>query len=261
MIGEQLVEVWRARGLFRTFVERNIAVRYKQAAIGLVWAGLTPLAMTAILALVVGRLLQLPIGDVEPLLFFMPAVLVWQYFAKAVNDGTACLVGNQNLISKVYFPRLVLPAAYVAEGLFDLAIGFALLLALCLVFGHVPSWTVVFAPAFAALAVLAAFAVVVWTSALTAVFRDVRFAVPFLVQIGMFATPVLYPASVVPEAWQWVLALNPVATAIEGMRWAVVGGPAPAVTHLLAGVGVSLLAAVTGLVHFRAAERRLADVI
>lgn len=256
-----LGELWSYRELIYFLAWRDVKVRYRQTALGIIWALLQPLAAMVIFTVFLGQLAKVPSDGVPYALFAYTGLLPWTYFAAATVGASNSLVANANLISKMYFPRLVIPVGTVVAGLVDLAIGGTLLVVFLPMFGVVPSARLVLVVPFVALAFVTALAIAIWLSALDVQYRDVRYAIPVLVQLWLFATPVVYPASLVPERYRALLGLNPMAGVIEGFRWSILGtGEFPA--GLLA-VSVTVVAAifVTGLLYFRRMERGFADVI
>ena len=256
-----LRELWEARELLAFLIWRDIKVRYKQTALGAAWAVLQPLLTMAVFSLFFGRLGKIPSDDIPYPVFVYCGLLPWQLFAYALNESGNSLVANQNLITKVYFPRLLVPLAAVLAGLVDFSIAFVLLIGMMLAFGIVPTAAIVYLPLFLALALVSALAVGVWFSALNVKYRDVRYTIPFLSHFWLFATPIAYPASLVPERWRVLLGLNPMAGVVEGFRWVLLGkeqGPGPLV-WVSAALAVLLCAA--GLFYFRRMERTFADTI
>jgi lipopolysaccharide transport system permease protein len=257
-----LRELWRFRELVYFLALRDVKVRYKQTALGVAWVILQPLLAMGIFSIVFGQIARLPSEGVPYPLFVFAGLVPWFYFANATSGASGSVVGNTQLISKVYFPRLVIPVAAVLANLVDLAIGLTLELALLTYFGVHFTPRLVLVPALVLLVVLTALGISVWLSALDVQYRDVRYAVPFLIQVWLFATPIVYPASEVPERWRAFVALNPMAGVIEGFRWALLGSTAAFPAQLLASsvliVGVAL---GTGLLYFRRMERTFADVI
>jgi lipopolysaccharide transport system permease protein len=256
-----LGELWEHRELLYFLVWRDLKVRYKRTTIGVAWAVLQPFLAMVVFSIFFGRFAGIPSDGVPYPIFAYAALVPWMYFANALTGATSAVVEHQAMISKVYFPRLFLPAAPVVGGLVDLAIALLVLLGMMLVFGIIPSFQIITVPAFLLLMVAAAFAVGLWLSALNALFRDVRYAVPFLVQFWLFASPVAYPSSIVPEPWRLVYGLNPMAGVIEGLRWALLGtgeAPGPIVVVSMAAV---LLLLVSGLMFYRRVERVFADVV
>ena len=254
-------EMWAYRELLYFFVWRDIKVRYKQTVIGAGWAILQPFATMVVFSLFFGKLAKLPPAGIPYPIFFYCALLPWMYFAGALSSATGTVVENQRLITKVYFPRILMPLAAVISGLVDFAIAFVLLIAMTIYYGIAPTPAALLVPVFLALAVLTALAAGLWLSALNAIYRDVRYVMPFLVQFWMFASPVAYPSSLVPERWRWLYGLNPMAGVIEGFRWAVtgVGEPPGAMIYVSAAMVVVMLAG--GLLYFRKMEGTVADVV
>src|SRR6201987_4428278 len=224
----RLREVWEYRELLYFFVWRDIKVRYKQTVIGVAWVILQPLMTMGVFTVFFGRLAKLPSNGLPYPVFYFAALVPWAYFAQALSLCTNTVVNNQQVITKVYFPRLVLPLAAVCSGLVDFVIGFVVMIILTLSFGIHPPATVALLPVFLLLAVATALGVGLWTSALNALYRDVASIIPFIVQFWMLASPVAYPSSLVPERWRWLYGLNPIAGVIDGFRWALTGkGVAP----------------------------------
>ncbi|OWK43955.1 ABC transporter permease [Fimbriiglobus ruber] len=256
-------EVWLARELFWTLVVRDIKVRFRQTLVGLAWVVLQPVATTAIFLALFGLLGRQPTGGEVPYaLVVLSGLLPWQLFASVLTNATHSLVLNQNLIGKVFFPRIILPLTAVGPALVDFAVGCCLLAGLMLYFGVSPTRSVVLLPVAVLLPLFAAIGVGVWLSALNAIYRDVGYAVPFLLQIGFFVSPVVYATSaLIPEEWRAVFSLNPMVGAIEAFRWAVFGrGEAPFRSALVA-VVVIAAALASGMVYFRRVEGYLADRI
>jgi lipopolysaccharide transport system permease protein len=256
----QVRELWTYRELLYFLVWRDIKVRYKQTVLGAVWAVLQPVMTMAVFALFLGRLAHVPSDGLPYPLFSFSGLVPWTYFATAVTGGAMSVVGSQQLISKVYFPRLLVPMAATATPLVDFAIAMATLGAMLAWYHVAPGAAVVWLPLLILLAAATAFAVSLWLSALMVVYRDVRYVVPFFMQFWMFATPVAYPASLVPAKWRLLYGLNPMTGVIEGFRWALVGGPAPGPVVLVSAAAVAALL-VTGLFFFRRLEGTFADVI
>lgn len=255
-------DLWRYRELFYFLAWRDLLVRYKQTVVGVAWAVFRPLLTMAILTFVFGRLARLPSPDVPyPLLVFC-GMLPWQFFATALSESGNSLVSNSNLISKVYFPRLVVPASSVIASLVDFLIS-AVLLALMMVwYRFTPAPQIVLLPLFVLLAFAAAFGVGLWVSALMVKYRDFRHILPFVTQLGLYISPVGLTSSVVPDQWRLLYSLNPMVGVIDGFRWSILGGSqqlyAPS---LLISCAVIALLLVTGISYFRNTERTFADVI
>jgi lipopolysaccharide transport system permease protein len=256
-----LAELWQFRELIYFFVWRDIKVRYKQTAIGAAWAVLQPLMTMLVFSLFFGRLAKIPSGGVPYPIFYLAAVLPWTYFAGALLNATNSVVEQRGVITKVYFPRLVLPLSAVVSGLLDFAIGFVLFLLMAFFYRITPGKAILLFPAFLLLAVATALGAGMWLSALNAIYRDVRYAVPFLVQFWMFASPVAYPSSLVPARWRWLYGLNPMAGVIEGFRWALTGKGQPPSLMLAASTGAVVLVLIGGMFFFRRMEATIADVV
>ncbi len=256
-----LRELWRYRELIYFLAWRDVKVRYKQTALGVAWVVLQPLIAVAIFTFVFGNLARIPSDGASYALFAYAGLVPWTYFATATASASGSLVANTNLVSKVYFPRLVIPLAGVAAGFVDLAINLVLLLVLLLVSGVSLTPAVLFVPLLVAVTVLTALSVSIWLSALDVQYRDVRYAIPFVIQVWMFATPVVYPASLLPERWRVLAGLNPMAGVVEGFRWALLGKTEPPGPVMAVSLGVVLVVLVTGLFYFRRMERTFADVV
>ncbi len=257
-----LRELWHYRELAGFLAWRDLKIRYKQTAIGVLWVVLQPLLMMLVFWFFFGRLAGFDRGLTVPYpLFALAGLLPWQLFARALTDSSTSVVANQRLLTKVYFPRVLVPIASTLTALVDFAVGSLLLVALLAIYGIVPPLQVLWLPLFLLLMVLTALGIGFWLAALNAEYRDVMYALPFLTQIWMFLTPVIYPVTLVPEQWRWLLGLNPLTGVIEGVRWSLLGcGPGPDKT-LLVSVAVAVLVFITGLLWFRTRERTLADVL
>jgi homopolymeric O-antigen transport system permease protein len=241
---------------------RDIKVRYKQTLLGAAWAVLQPFLAMVIFSVIFGHLAGItPDYDVQYPLFVYTGLLPWTYFASCLTMSSASVVGSAPLVTKVYFPRLLIPLASVGAPIVDFGLSFIVLLGLFAWYGIVPSWHVVFLPVFLFMALLVAFGVGLWLSALNVRYRDVPYAVPFLTQLWLYATPVIYPVSLIPAAWRWLLAVNPMTGVIEGFRWSLLGGGAPrfGVIGISILIGSALL--LSGLAYFKHFERRFADVM
>jgi len=254
-------ELWLYRELLYFLTWRDIKVRYKQAALGVAWAVFQPLLTMVIFSVIFGQLAKLPSDGIPYPVFSYVALLPWQLFAGALQRSGVSLVGNSNLLTKVYFPRLIIPFSAVAAGFVDFVIAFAVLLGLMAWFGIKPTWMMVTLPAFVLLAMLSALAVGLWLSALNVQYRDVQQMIPFLIQAWMYASPVAYSTNLVPSGpWRIVYGLNPMAGVIQGFRWALLGAPPPNELTFLS-VAVVCVLLVTGLLYFRRMERTFADVV
>lgn len=256
-----LRDVWAYRELLYFLVWRDVKVRYKQTALGAAWAIIQPVMTMVVFSVFFGRLARMPSDGVPYPMFAFAALLPWQLFAYALSESSNSLVGSQNLITKVYFPRLVVPLAAVLAGLVDFAIAFAVLLGLMWYYAVVPSAAVVFLPLFVLLAVATALGVGLWLSSLNVKYRDVRYTIPFLTQFWLFATPVAYPSTLVPEKFRALLGLNPMAGVVEGFRWALLGTSSAPGPLLLVSVGMVVFLLIGGLAYFRQTERTFADLV
>jgi lipopolysaccharide transport system permease protein len=255
----RLGEVWAYRELLYFFVWRDVKVRYKQTVIGVAWVVLQPLLTMGVFTLFFGRLAKLPSDGLAYPVFYFCSLVPWNYFATALQSCTAVVVDNQRVITKVYFPRLVLPISAVVSGLVDFAIGFVVLGVVLALYGIRPGLAAMWLPVLLLLAVLTALGVGLWMSALNALYRDVKYVVPFLVQFWMFASPVAYPSSLVPERWRWLYGLNPMAGVIDGFRWALTGHGQPPGPLLLASSGMVVAVVLGGLFFFQRMEGAIAD--
>jgi lipopolysaccharide transport system permease protein len=252
--------LWEYRELLYFLTWRDIKVRYKQTVLGAAWAILQPLATMVVFTVLFGRWAKLPSDGVPYPVFAFAALVPWTFFANAVSASASSLVGNTHLVSKVYFPRLLIALSSICTGLLDLAIALLVMFGLLAVYGIGFSWQLLALPALTALVVLTAFGIGSVLAALCAVYRDVRYVVPFLVQLWMFASPVIYPSSLVPSERRWLFLLNPMTGAIDAFRAALLGRPfdwlALGVATAVAGAG-----AWVGVLYFRRVERRVADLI
>jgi lipopolysaccharide transport system permease protein len=255
-----LRELWRFRELVYFLALRDIKVRYKQTALGVAWVLLQPLLAMGIFSIVFGQR-GLAANGVPYPLFVVSGLVPWFYFSNATSGASGSVVGNTQLISKVYFPRLAIPLAAVLANLVDLSIGLLLELVLLVVFGVGFGWHLLALPVLVALIVLTALGVSVWLSALDVQYRDVRYAVPFLVQVWLFATPVIYSSADVPDRWRLLLVLNPMTGVIEAFRWSLLGTGDPPVVAVLGSIVIVAVLLTTGLLYFRRMERTFADVI
>jgi lipopolysaccharide transport system permease protein len=257
----QFAELWDYRELLYFFVWRDIKVRYKQTLIGAAWAVLQPFMTMLIFSLFFGRLAHISSGGLAYPIFYYSALLPWMYFAAALQNATNTIVENQRVITKVYFPRLILPLSSVLSGLVDFGISFLMFVAMMIFYRvHVTPAMLLF-PAFLLLAVLTAFGVGLWLSSLNAIYRDVRYVVPFLVQFWLFASPVAYPSSLVPERWRCLYDLNPMAGVIEGFRWSLTGHGDPPGHIVLVSAGVVVAVLLIGVAYFQKMETTIADVV
>lgn len=256
-------DLWRYRELFVVLAWRDVAVRYKQTIIGLAWALIQPLATMLVFSTIFGKVAKLPTeGSAPYTLMVYAGLLPWQLFSTSLTGAAGSLVGNANLISKVYFPRLIVPTASVVVAFIDFLVGFAILLALMLWYQFLPSWQILTLPLFIAMAFLASLGPGLWITALNVKYRDFRYIIPFLVQFGLFVSPVGFSSSVIPDAWKTLYYLNPMVGVIDGFRWAILGGESE-----LNRMGFSLSCGIIcfflwlGIRQFRKMERSFADLI
>jgi lipopolysaccharide transport system permease protein len=256
-----LREIWLHHELLYFLAWRDVKVRYKQTALGVLWAILQPAGMALVLTVFLGHLARVPSDGIRYPLFFLPALLLWQLFAAGLNESANSLIANERMISKIYFPRAVIPASAILSASVDFLIGIVLVVVATIVFRKPPSIAVVFAPLFIFGAIAAAFGVGLWLSALNVKYRDVRYIVGFLAQLWFFATPVMYPADVVPEKWRTLYAVNPMVGFIEGFRWSLVGGSRPALAILLPSTVATVVIVIAGLFYFNFVEDSFADTI
>jgi len=256
-----LGELWSYRELLYFFVWRDIKIRYKQTVIGAAWAILQPFLTMLVFSLFFGKLAHIPSEGLPYPIFYYCALLPWMYFAASLQNATNTMVENQRLITKVYFPRLALPLSSILSGLVDFGVSFLMFIAMMIYFGTRPSAAILWFPAFLLFALLTAMGMGLWLSALNAVYRDVRYVVPFMVQFWMFASPVVYPSSLVPEKWRWLYGLNPMAGVIEGFRWSLAGQGDPPGPMLVVSAGVVILLVLTGMTYFQKMETTIADVV
>ena len=254
-----LNEVWQARELLYFLVWRDVKVRYKQTVLGIGWSVLQPFLAMVVFTIFFGRLAKMPSDGVPYPLFSLAALVPWTYFAAAALNGSTSLVGNQHLLAKVYFPRVLVPLAAVLMPAVDLAVSFTMLLVLMAWYHVMPTAAVLLLPLYVALGVSAAFAVTLWTSGLSVRYRDARYVLPFIIQIWLFVTPVAYPASLVPERWRLLYALNPMASVVEGFRSALLGTAGPG-SMVVVAVVVVAAALATGATYFRSVEGSIVDL-
>ncbi|HEY8645030.1 MAG TPA: ABC transporter permease [Gaiellaceae bacterium] len=256
-----LGELWAYRELLVFMVWRDIKVRYKQTVLGAAWAVIQPVSTVIIFSVIFGRLAHLPSDGLPYPVFAFAGLLPWLYFAQSLTLSSQSLVANKNLVTKVYFPRLIIPLAAVAVPVVDFLVASTVLIGMIFFYGLVPSWHAVGILLFVLLAFLTAFGVGLWLSVLNVRYRDVPYVIPFLTQLWLYASPVVYPVSLVPRHWQWLLALNPMVGVIEGFRWALLGIGTPRPSVILTSGAVGLLLTLSGLVYFNRMERHFADVI
>ena len=255
-----LGELWQYRELLYFLTLRDIKVRYKQTLMGVAWVIIQPLLTVLIFTLVFNRFVRLETGSLPYPLFALCGLLLWLFFANAVTNSTHSLVSNANLITKVYFPRMFIPAASVGAGLVDLTVAFLLLVLLLFYYGVALSLQILMLPVFVLMMALLALGVGLFAAAVTVKYRDLRHALPFIIQLWMFASPVIYPTSVVPQRWKWLVVINPVAGIIEGFRAAITGTRFDWM-HISISLGITLVVLVSAIYVFRRFEDTFADVV
>jgi lipopolysaccharide transport system permease protein len=260
--GQYWKDLWRYRELFYFLAWRDILVRYKQTVIGIAWVLVRPFLTMVVFTVVFGKLAKLPSEGVPYPILVFAAMLPWQFFANALSEASNSLIGNSNLISKVYFPRLIVPASSVITSLVDFLVSGVIMIALMVWYQFVPSWRVLTLPFFVVVAFAAAGGCSLWLSALNVKYRDFRYIVPFIVQFGLFISPVGFSSSIVPEKWRLLYALNPMVGVIDGFRWAILSREVRIFWEgfLLSLCLVSILCA-SGVWYFRKTEKTFADVI
>ena len=257
----KLREIWAYRELLYFLMWRDVKIRYKQTVFGASWAIIQPFLTMVVFSLFFGKLAKVPSDGVPYPIFSFAALVPWTLFNYGLSQASNSLVGSSHLITKVYFPRLIIPTASLLSGVVDFLIAFGLLLGMMLFYGIMPTLNVFWVPALVLLTLVTALGVGLWLSALNVQYRDVRFAVPFLAQLWMFATPIAYPSSLLPEKWRVLYGLNPMAGVVEGFRWALLGHRLPSMPLLAASVAMTLVLLIGGLFYFRRMERRFADVV
>lgn len=257
----RLGELWEYHELLYFLVWRDVKVRYKQTLLGGMWAILQPLLTMAVFSLFFGRLAKLPSDGIPYPIFSFAALVPWTFFVNGLTGAAQSLVGSANLIKKVYFPRLAIPIAAVLAGVVDFVLAFAVLIVMMLIYGITPTMQIVWLPAFLLLAMITSLGFGLWLSAFNVQFRDVRYIIPFLVQIWMFATPIAYSSNLLHGPWRTVYALNPMVGVVDGFRWSLLGTATAPGLAMLASTGVAIITLVSGAYYFRRMERRFADVV
>jgi lipopolysaccharide transport system permease protein len=255
-----LRELWRFRELALVLAQRDLKVRYKQTVFGIAWVVIQPLIAVAIFAVVFGRLADLPSEGLPYVVFVYSGLVLWSYFSRSLESVAQSLVQNRDLVTKTHFPALVAPVALVLPGLADLLVSLVVVGVVMAVYGVAPSFAIVFLPAWIGACVLVVLGAGLWLAALNVRYRDVRHTMSFLIQVWLFASPVVYASSLVEGGWRYVYALNPMATVLDGFRWSLVDGPPPG-PEALVSLAVVVLLLAGGLVYFLRAERRFADLI
>jgi lipopolysaccharide transport system permease protein len=256
-------DLWQYRELFQVLAWRDISVRYKQTVIGAAWALIRPFLTMVVFTVVFGKLANLPSDGMAPYaLMVFAGMLPWSFFATALADASNSLIGNANLISKVYFPRLIVPVAAVMVAFVDFVIGFAILVALMIWYQFMPGWQILLLPAFTAIAFMASLGVGLWITALNVKYRDFRYVIPFIVQLGLYVSPVGFSSNIIPEQWRLIYSLNPMVGVIDGFRWCLLSGESQLYwPGLWLGLGVTGFFLWLGIRQFRKMERTFADLI
>lgn len=256
------MDIWRYRDLFFFLVWRDILVRYKQTVIGVAWALIRPILTMAVFTFIFGRLANLPSDGVPYPLLVFSAMLPWFFFSSALMDSSNSLVTSASLLTKVYFPRIIVPISTIVVCLVDFVLAFIVLIPLMVFYGHWPDIRILALPLFLILGVMAVLGLGLWLSALTVKYRDFKFVVPFIVQIGMYISPVGFSSSIVPEKWRLLYSLNPMVGVIDGFRWSLLGGDFKLyLPGLAASVVITLIVFITGVIYFRSSERKFADIL
>jgi lipopolysaccharide transport system permease protein len=257
------LDLWRYRELFAVLAWRDLAVRYKQTVIGVLWAIIRPVLTMVVFTIVFGRIAALPSDGTTPYaLMVFAGMLPWTFFSTGLSDASNSLINNANLISKVYFPRLLVPAATIAVAFVDFLISFCILIALCVWYKFVPGWQIIVLPFFVFLAFLASLGPSLWLTAFNVKYRDFRYVIPFIVQFGLYISPVGFSSSIVPEDWRLLYSLNPMVGVIDGFRWCLLGGQSQIyMPGLLISVAMTTLFLWLGIREFRRTENTFADLM
>jgi lipopolysaccharide transport system permease protein len=256
-----LREVWRYKDLLYFLIWRDVKVRYKQTLLGAAWAVIQPFFTMIVFSIFFGKFAKVPTDGLPYPIFAYSALIPWHYFANALSQSGGSLVNEQKLITKVYFPRLVVPLAPMFSGLVDFVIAFSLLIVMMIWYNLKPTVGVLLLPLWIILAMLTALAAGTWLSSLNVRYRDVRYTIPFLTQIWLFSTPIAYSSSIVPERWRSLYGLNPMAGVVEGFRWGLLGKKPPSLHMVMVSAGVVVLLLIGGLIYFRRTERTFADIV
>jgi len=255
-------DLWRFRELFFFMAWRDILVRYKQTAIGLAWSIIRPVLTMIVFTVVFGRLAKLPSEGVPYPILVFSALLPWQFFSTSFSDASASLIGNSTMLTKIYFPRLIIPVSTVIVNLIDFLISFIILAVMMIWYGFVPGWNILYLPIFLFLAFVASLSAGLYVAALNVKYRDFKYIVPFVVQFGLYISPVGFSSSIVPEKWKLLYSLNPMVGIIDGFRWAILGGDNHLyIPGMLVSIGVIILILLFSLRYFRRTEKTFADII
>jgi len=256
-------DLWRYRELFLILAWRDISVRYKQTIIGILWALIRPLLTMVVFTVIFGRIAKLPSDGQAPYaLLVFAAMLPWTLFANALSEASNSLINNANLISKVYFPRLIVPTATLVTAFIDFLISFVILLAMMIWYKFIPGWQILYLPVFLVLALLASLGPGLWITALNVKYRDFRYVIPFVVQFGLYVSPVGFSSNVIPEQWRLLYSLNPMVGVIDGFRWCLLGGNSPLyLPGFLLSLAIIAIFLYLGVTRFRKTEKTFADLI
>jgi len=260
--GRYWKDIWQYRELFYFLSWRDILVRYKQTVIGIAWSVIRPLLTMIILTVVFGKIAKLPSEGVPYPILVFAAMLPWQFFSNALSEAGNSLIGNANLISKIYFPRLIIPTSAVVTSFIDFLISGVILAVLMAWYQFVPGWRILSLPVFISIAFAAAMGAGLWLTALNVKYRDFRYVIPFIVQLGLYISPVGFSSSIVPDKWRLLYSINPMVGVIDGFRWALLGGKSAIYwPGFLLSIAVVAITLVTGIIYFRKTEKTFADVI
>lgn len=257
----KLGELWDYRELLYFLIWRDIKVRYKQTALGAAWAIIQPFFTMVVFSLFFGKLAKMPSDDIPYPLFSFAALVPWTFFVNGLTQSSNSLVGSANLITKVYFPRLIIPIASVFSGIVDFVLAFVVLVCMMLYYGITPTLNVLWLPLFLLLALVASLGIGLWLSALNVEYRDVRYVVPFIAQFWLFVTPIAYPSSLLPEPWRTLYGLNPMVGVVEGFRWALLGTRTAPGLIIAVSSTAALVGMVSGAFYFRRMEKTFADIV
>ena len=257
----RLQDLWKSRELLYFLVWRDIKVRYKQTVIGAAWAILQPFFTMVVFSLFFGRLAKIPSDGIPYPIFSYAALVPWMFFANGLSQSSDSLVSSANLIKKVYFPRLAIPIAAVMSGMIDFLLAFSVLLGIMFFYGIIPTWHVIWLPAFLILTLTTSLGVGLWLSAMNVQFRDVRYTVPFLIQFWLFSTPIAYPSSLLSEPWRTIYAINPMVGVVEGFRWALLGTKTAPGPMVIVSAVTAIIILISGAVYFRRMEKMFADIV
>jgi lipopolysaccharide transport system permease protein len=257
---QYFADLWRYRELFIFLAWRDILVRYKQTVFGVLWAIIRPFSTMVVFTVIFSKIAKLPSGGVPYPILVYAAMLPWQFFSSSFTEASGSIAGNANLLTKVYFPRIIMPASSVIVALVDFLVAFAILGGLMIYYGYVPGWTILTLPVFIILAFMTSMGAGLYITALNVKYRDFRYIIPFIVQFGLYISPVGFSSNVVPEKWRLLYSLNPMVGVIDGFRWAIVGSPLN-VRAFLFSLGVSVTLFIVGVWYFRKTEKTFADVV